>query len=369
MKNTLVWITTLLALGLLALHGAEPNGHEADRISESRVTLRGEIRLAEALSKLTATGNPVIDLRPRLGQEVSDPLLRLDLSDAPFWQAADAIAAQAQLRLTPHMDRGSGLPALGIQALSTEGIPSLIPTAYVGPFRIRLKRMTATRDLAEPLADKLVCVLELAAEPRLEPILLRHEKDCIGYGFSNKRGQASLSAGTGVISWLGQAALEIPVSLPLPPRADSVLTELKGSFKVLIPPGKVTFRLDGPKAGLEENRDGISLQILGVTFSPSGTQCRVQLRLRYPEGSLALESHQTWAFERNRLELRHRQTGTVLRPAGTEIGIDEGREVRISYTFRDLPESRLVEYELLYQTFSPPTLYPLEFSLRDLPLP
>jgi hypothetical protein len=258
---------------------------------------------------------------------------------------------------------------LGIQA-STEGeSASSIPTAYVGPFRVRLKRATALRDLADPQANRLVCILELAAEPRFEPILLRHQRHCLQYRFADQEGKVSLSAGTGVIPWLGQAAIEVPVTLPLPPRSVNSLSELRGSFHVLVPPGPLSFRLTALKAGVEETRQGVSLHIAEVSLSPGGTRCQVEVKLRYPDGALGLESHQTWAFDRNRLELRHRQTGAVLRPQNMQIGIDEGREVRITYTFRDLPEQRLAEYDAEYETFSTPVLYPLEFVLRDLPLP
>lgn len=338
-------------------------------VGESRVSLHRVGRLSEALASLSATGNAVVDLRPRLGQETNDPVLRLEAGDVTFWKAADAIAAEARLRLTPHIDRATRRPALGIQALAEGESVSSIPTAYVGPFRVRLKRTTALRDLTDPQANRLVYVLELAAEPRFEPILLRHERDCVRYRFSNQEGKASLLAGTGVIQWLGQAAIEVPVALPLPPRTEKHLSELRGTFHVLVPPGPLSFHWKGLKAGTEQTRQGVSVQITDVSLSPGGTRCHVQVKLRYPDGTLGLESHQTWVFEGNRLELRHRQTGAVLLPQSVQIGIDEGREVRFTYTFRDLPEQRLADYDAEFETFSTPLLYPLEFVLRDLPLP
>ncbi len=351
------------AVAMLAEGGA------SNSLAESRVSLRQSVRLSDALAALAASGNAVVDLRPRLGQETSDPLLRLEADALPFWQVADAVAAEARLRLTPHIDRATGRPALGIQALAEGESVSSIPTAYVGPLRVRLKRTTALRDLADPQANRLVCILELAAEPRLEPILLRHERECVHYRFADQEGKASLAAGAGIIPWLGQAAIEVPVTLPLPPRAEKNLSELRGTFHVLVPPGPLSFHWSSLKAGEEQTRQGVSLQIADVSLSPGGTRCQVQVKIRYPDGTLGLESHQTWVFERNRLELRHRQTGVVLRPHSMQIGIDEGREVRITYTFRDLLAQQLADYEVAYQTFSTPVLYPLEFVLRELPLP
>lgn len=369
MSHIVMRLGSLLFSSLVTLFafGFEQGG--GNEIRESRVSLKGEYHLREAMTLLAATGNRVVDLRPRLGQEVTDPLLRLDLGDTPFWQAADRLAAQAGLRLTPYLDRSTGLPTLGFQAAAEGESPATVPTAYVGPFRIRLKRLTATRDLADPSANRLLCVLELAAEPRLEPILLRHEADCVRFRFPEQEGKASAFGGTGVIKWTGEAVVEVPIILPLPPRSEKQIKELEVYFSVLVPPRQTQFHLERLAPDQEAMQDGVRLRLSDLLISPGGSRWQVRLRLHYPPGSLPLESHQTWAFERNQFELRHRRTGATLRPQQVEIGIEEGKEIRIAYTFRDMPEHRPEDWELFYRTPAPPVVYPLRFRLSDIPLP
>jgi hypothetical protein len=82
-----------------------------------------------------------------------------------------------------------------------------------------------------------------------------------------------------------------------------------------------------------------------------------------------LESHQTWAFERNRIELQHKQTQAVLRSSfGPEIGIDEGRSVHIAYRFTDVP-GKPEDWRIVYRTPAPPVEFPLQVVFKDLPLP
>ena len=363
-KGDVVWLA--LAAVLLGWAGqACVPAHEADPDlpKATLVTLQGKLRFSAALERLGQTGNRVVDLRRRLGQEASDPELDLALREVPFWQAVDAVAAQAGLRLTPYWDRGTSEPVLGLQAWLGDRPQEPLPVAYDGPFRVAVQRLTAVRDLAEPAGSKLVCLVEVMAEPRLQPILLRDG------GPGGEAGSGPTPARLGMVKWSGEAALELPLVLPLPPRTARVVPELHLRCRVLTPPRQTVLRLEHLRAGAEAVADGLRLRLREWNVSRGGDRWQAEVELHYPAGRLPLESHQTWAFQTSPVELRSRAGGGSLRPQEVEVGIEEERAVRLRYAFRGLRGQQPGDWELVCRFPAPPVWYPLHAVFRDLPLP
>ena len=139
----------------------------------SRVTLEGKgIRLTEALRQIQKqTGNVISDVRERLGAEVTNPALDLEIRDKPFLEALDQIAKQAEVMTEFYTGDGS----VGITAGGT-GTAAKTPIQYSGPFRIALKQIGVVRDFAAGSATATV-QLEAAWEPRLRPMLLKLKAD------------------------------------------------------------------------------------------------------------------------------------------------------------------------------------------------
>src|SRR5579859_4353147 len=90
---------TSLCLVLSVAFAADTSAEKP--IKATDVTLNGPISLQDALKKLGASGNLVIDLRSKYGQEENNPTLQLALDKAPFWRAVDALTATANLRVRP----------------------------------------------------------------------------------------------------------------------------------------------------------------------------------------------------------------------------------------------------------------------------
>src|SRR6476646_7903793 len=70
--------------------------------SGSTVTLSGTLSLEEVRAEIEKqTGNKIADYREKLGQNVTSLQLKLDIKDAPFWPALDAVLDSAQLGIDP----------------------------------------------------------------------------------------------------------------------------------------------------------------------------------------------------------------------------------------------------------------------------
>jgi hypothetical protein len=360
-----------LALALLllpCLHAAVPAEEAAPRIAASRVTLDGELKLSAALKKLADTGNRIVDLRPRLGQEVTDPTLTLVLRDAPFWEALDLVAELAHLQVTPHLDAKTGASVIGIQA-QAEGATSYLPTAYSSPFRIVVKQVAATRNLARPAESTLTYQVQLTCEPRLQPILLKIGRQSVAASVGGEALKPVDQGGVGVVRLIGEASTELTIRLPLPPRGTAQFKLLRGEYQALVPPEQLTFELPQLAVGARAEQQGVEATVTSFQNDRAAQRWLIGMKLNYPPGTFDLESHQTWALERTQLELRHKQTKTVVRTnLSPEIGIDEGRSFHITYAFAAVP-GRPEEWEIIYRTPAPPVLYPVRFEFKDLPLP
>lgn len=360
-----MWLCGLTAVLVSISLGSEARG--APSLEISRVTLQGKLPLSAAIKRLEAGGNRVVDLRARLGQEVVDPELTLDVVNMPFWEALDAVARQAQLRVAPHVDAKTGEPVVGVLAAGGPGVQP--PIRYAGPFRIVIRQMTGTRNLEDPNQGSLSCVVQVACEPRLQPLLLKMGRSSLKVRARSEEANLLELGSIGTIKMLGEAAIEIPLRLPLPPRELKTLAELRGEFTALTPPRNLTFELPRLTISEKATQEGVTVTLSSFQVDRTTRQWHCGLTLAYPPGSLDLESHQTWALERNKVWLRHKQSRKLVETKlNPEIGIDEGRAIHINYTFADVPGTP-EDWELVYAAPAPPVAFPVRFVFTDLPLP
>ena len=104
------------------------------------------IALSKALRELAnQTGNQVEDRR-REKEDVK--LSKLDLKNATFWQALDAIAKAADARVSLYERDG--------KIALMDGPHQLTPTSYSGLFRLEPTKLEATRDLKNSGAHTLL---------------------------------------------------------------------------------------------------------------------------------------------------------------------------------------------------------------------
>ena len=339
---------------------------DASRLPPSKVTLQGRKSLDEAVAALQQSGNVIVDLRRRLGQEIRRPTLNLRLVGAPFWRAVDEVNRQAMIEMTPLIDPGRHEPVLGIT--QPDRPPTPVPTAYDGPFRITVVELTAVRRLDDPRLSTLLARLQIAWEPRLRPLFMRVAPDSVRA--SGTDGFRTVDqGGVGTIKLVGVYPAELSLRLPLPPRSWASLPKLKGSFDVIVPPTQARFTFTKLVTGEKQSDRGVTATLREIVADRHRRRWTVVLTLVYPWDKLPLESHQIWAMEGNRIQLVHRTENLQWQAEPDEqVSIDEGRAIHITYHFADVP-GKLADWTLVYIAPAAPIWYDLDFTFDNLPLP
>jgi hypothetical protein len=381
MRNALALVPILLLPFVLRAADEQPS---PPKVAAALVNLKGPIPLKEALQQLREqTGNAVADLRGRFGQEETNPTIALDLDKVPFWQAVDVLVAKANaqgagIKLAPHLAADPKTrqrsPVVGIVGRDTLGPPpqQAPPVAYSGPFRVAVKRVAAVRDLENEALSSLTLTLEIACEPRFQPLLLTIEPGAIQAAGPDGQLRPAERAAVRSLRLVGVYPAELTVRLPLPPRDTPALAEFRMEFTALVPPEMLTFTLPAVREGAEGARQGVRFTL--SRFRPlragQGVEWDLTADLTYPAGRLDLESHQTWALENAVLVLRRKGGKAEWRPSGDPlVAIDEGGTIRLSCSFKSEIPEKPDDWELIARAPAAPVKVPVAVSFRSLPLP
>lgn len=340
----------------------------------TRVTLIGEdLPLADVIARISQqTGNKITDYREQFGEEVTEPRISLKLEDAPFWKAVDQVLDLADLTMYDF----TGQRGIFLVNRPTNVIPRQTRAAYAGPFRIEATRFESLRELRTQNGAALRLFLNVAWEPRLMPFAIRQPLDkikAIGTGGApiqvagggGGEPEASISDDS--------SAAELQIPLELPPRQVEEITSLKGVLRVMVPGPMQEFRFDKlPILGegfaaqvekIEQRKAGVTVTIDQVRKNNELWEIRTRVRFDQPGDSL--ESHRSWIF-RNEMYLTGPNQQKVL-PGGYEQTRQTDNEVGVAYLF-DLPDGPK-GLSFVYRTPTAVFELPVEYELRDLPLP
>lgn len=333
-------------------------------VATSRVTLQGQgLRLTEAIQALqTQSGNTITDIREQNGEEVTNPALDLDLKDAPFFEALDALCSKA--RLTPYFYTGDG--SIGLVSAPAEPAGDGPKTVYPGPFRVQLLDVVAKRDFASGL-DTANVHFQVAWEPRLRPMLL--ELVAGEVRVADDRGQPVAPA-------VPMEELSIPLrdenpvaelnlNLAAPERAAKSL-DLKVKASVTMPGGQRHYRFpDLTKPGKQTQGD-VTVEL--VSTEVEDFVWKVRLVVNYPGGvGPAFESYRQGLFH-TRIWLQKPDGSRFEHNGGfSDLGSAEGR-LGFEYLFVDAP-GKPADYGLVYEAPGAIVAAPLEFEFKDVPLP
>lgn len=357
---------------LARVREALADGDGATAGQPSRVTIRGQgIRLVDALGQLQRqSGNPITDLREAYGGEASNPALDLDLNDVPFFEALEEIARKAGVALTFYTGDGTiGIVPAGMESGAgyDNGATSKAPVRRVGPYRVVLQRVSATRDLASGRATA-TATLEMAWEPRLRPMLLALKGDGLTITDDQGRAVAPDVAEESLSTVLRpeNPVAEINVNMAAPERGARSLKELTLRGEVTLPAGvrRFTFpRLDAADAAQAQGDVKVTLESTEV----EDNVWKVNVRLEMPGEGAAFESYQQGLFN-NRLWLQ-KPDGTRFEHNGGFATTESGAGVLgFEYLFVDVPGAP-ADWQFVYETPSRVVAVPLEITFEDVPLP
>jgi hypothetical protein len=328
------------------------------------VTLqRDNIPLSLALAELTKqTGTLLEDLRT---DKTADPTVKLRLEKVTFWQAVDALAREADLRVV--FDHKEGKVALA------DG-PNRTPPgslSYSGLFRIAVKRIQADQDLESDKEGHFCTVyLEVAWEPRFHPLFL--ESQPATFEIKDDKGNVlkALEQGGGRVPLSERIASQLQVRLEAPKRTALNLGQLKGSLNVLGPAKMVQFTFDklAEKPAPSQVQDGVKLTLLEFDEGEKGEELwKVTLKVEYAEGGPEFESFEQWLINNEAyLEKKDGKKRIKTGNSETEPG---ARQAILRYFFSDEGIGKPENWKLVYRTPGQILKVPVNFEFKELPLP
>jgi hypothetical protein len=307
------------------------------------------------------TGN-----RLRLRSDVQELSKKLRFSgpvQKAFWPLVDQLLDQAGLTVYPY-EPGEELVVL---LRSAQEQPRSQGACYVGPLRIAAQRLIAQRDYRTGQGSHLVLVLEVAWEPRVQPVVIRlphgtlQAADDQGRPIPPSRPEAQ----TIVPVKVGQKAAELEVRLALPERSANRLESVQGKLIATLPGAMQRFTFSALRSGenLHQRKAGATVSL--PEMRKEGPLGQVDVVLRYDRPSEAFQSHYHW-FYRNRAYLES-PDGQKIMASGVEPFRHTDSEIGLRYQFEGVGE--MDKYTFIYE--APGLLLSEEFpfQLQKLPLP
>jgi hypothetical protein len=321
--------------------------------------------LSEVLTELTRlTGNKLKDVRQQMGQELPNPKLSLDFDKTPFWEALDNVLDKANLTIYHFAESD----ALGIVARGEKQLPRAGRASYAGPLRLEATRLVAERDLrAQSQTSSLKLTLEIAWEPRMRPITLVQPladlkaTDDRGRPIQIESTQAQLERGVDAAG----TATEFLIPLVNPPRDAQRIGSLKGKLRALLPAKIESFEFADLKTAkkIEQKKAGVTVTLDEVRQNNEAWEVRV--RVKFDKTAGALESYRGWIFNNEAFLLG--AGGKRIGHSGFETTKQTEDEIGLAYLF-DLPDGP-DKLKFVYKTPAMLNFVPLNFELKDLPLP
>lgn len=356
------------ALAAFAVAAVAQNEKLPPELQAQRLTLQGTIPFRTVLGELEKkTGNRLDDRRSR----PSDPALKLDLKDATFWQAVEAVVRQVGCGFSPYQDQGS--------LVLIDSPSGRAPAVHAGIFRIAATRTTAQRDL-ETGTHVAGLALEIAWEPRFRPFYLELEPLRLSFDGDKDTKSLVVVPSGGQVPVSGRNAVELDVRFPAPPRRSGTIAGLAGGLRVLGPVKMLDFRFEKPAPLTDADKPRV-LEQEKVRVSLTGLRVRTDrwmadILIENPPGGPALESYQTW-LNNNRIRLERKvgdKTVTVVPDATQEEPLERETERRahLRYHFTDraaLAKTNPEDWTLVYTTPGRIVQVTVPFALKDLPLP
>lgn len=328
------------------------------------VTIKDDaIPLLKALEEIAKqTEIKVEDLR----REKDDPKLKLNLEGVTFWQALDAIAKEADLKVYPYHSTSIAL---------VEGPYVELPTSYNGMFRSTIKRVAAIRDL-ETDTHVYIARVELTWEPRFRPFLVDTRPQSLVVKDDKNKELPVPDEGGGKAPVESPYAMTVDIRLPAPPRSVNKLNLLKGQFVVVGPSKMLEFTFDtldvlekDPKAR-EQTKEGITVKIAKPTFEK--IFWKLEVSLEYPPDGPEFESFQSWLVN-NEIYLM-KNGGKDRFPMNGGYATDSVAKNRAGITYNFVSEKKMPlgkpgDWQVVYRTPGAIVELLAGFEFKDVPLP
>jgi hypothetical protein len=346
----------------------------ADRPAESAastVSLSGMLALDEVCAEIEKqTGNRIIDYRQQLGQQSENPHFKLDVKNAPFWEAVDALLDSTKMTVHDY----SGHDGLAIVNRGEDELPRRGRAAYVGPLRLEVERIVAERTPGLKTDHSLKLILAIAWEPRLTPLAITQRTaqlqaiDDQGHALPFADPQATLEAPVGVG---GGPGAELVLQLNPPPRSVNAIASLKGTLNLALPGNMETFEFDQLTAAvqldfkpIEQKKEVVTVRLDQIRKNNDVWEVLTHVSLDNAAQTIPFQQAGMTPNDAYILGPNHHR----LDNAGYHFTRKTGNELGIVYQFDQLPEN-LTGYTFVYKGLSSVHLLPVDYELKNIPLP
>lgn len=334
-------------------------------VGATRVTLDAkDMPLDKVLEAIEEqTGNRLLDYREAFGQESPPIEVTLTVKSEPFWQAVDKLLDQANLTIYGFADEG-GLPLVA----RPPGMSSRVGNAsYVGPFRIEATGVQARRDFRQIDNQGLAVGIEIAWEPRLQPIVL--SQPLAEIFATDKQSQAlpvpDAEQSLDVEVQAGSPSTDLTIPFDLPDRTTPAIALLRGTMQALVPGRVVKFEfddIDQPKPQTK-HRSGVGVTLDRIKREDDILEVHMRVRLDQPGEALA--SHRGWIFQNPSYLVD--KDGNQIENAGFETTLQNETEVGLIYLF-DVTQPN-EDLTWAYETPAAVIEMPVPYELREIRLP
>lgn len=333
-------------------------------VKATSVTLSGEKKLSEILAAMQQqTGNTIVDQREKLDQQAGDPLVKIDFQQTPFWQALDDVMEKTGLTVYSYVEQD----AVGFQNLPMGELSrTKRHVSYSGAFRLEAQELLGKLNLRNSEDRRLQLTMEVAWEPRLDPITIQQRMSDI-QAVDDAGNALDLEQTESVLEpqiLPGDLTTELLIPLKLPARSVKQIASLKGKLTAMVPGRVENFRFtDLAVRGAEQRKGGVAVILDQVRRNNEIWEIRVLVRFDKVAG--ALESHRGWVF--NNEAYLETKDGRRINYDGFETTRQTEQDVGMAYYF-DL-EKGPQGLTFVYKTPSVVTLLPVEYEIKNLPLP
>jgi hypothetical protein len=335
-------------------------------LSPRRCTIRNSaIPLADALTELTKqTG---IQVAAHVEGKQAESALKLDLAGVTFWQALDAIAKEADLRVA--FFQKDSLIAL------VDGPSKEVPISYDGIFRTTVSRLELMQDYRTE-AHYLVVHLEIAWEPRFQPLFFEAPPDELVARDDKDNALSIPDSGKGRAPVGRPVAVDVPIRIEAPRRSVEKIGLLKGAFSVVGPSRLLTFTFDNlapsgkPGGGQKQTQEGVTVTLR--EFRADSEPWTVGVVLDYPPETPDFESFESWLVN-NDIHME-KKGSNIKAPANGGYEIDDQSGHRAVLTYRFIEDDKVTlgkpsDWKLVYRTAGSIAKLPVHFEFKSLPLP
>ena len=337
-------------------------------ISAGRVTIGEPMSLLEALAKIKQQTGNVVELPPGLDDSVGAKPVDVDLADATFWEAMNAILPQVGCRI----DEYGGEPGkLAIVPKSDEvnavaaNLPT-VPRGVAGIFDVSVGSVVSVRNLESPSLDHTTVNLQIRWEPRLSPISIEMPGSELKIVDEFDQAVAMTRPET-VLSGIVQPQIsQLEFSVPLKRIARDVdeIKTMTGRIEAVLPGRKETFRFP-PFATIDKPRkiSRAGVNVICRQWQRNEDLYGVTLTVGFDESAGPVESHLNWLYD-NEVHLED-EAGELSDPVAYEaIGTNE-EGLTIEYFFLTDPS----KCRLVYKSPGAIARIPVTFTIKNIQLP